>query len=79
MNVLGELHDLIRVIYVHVQSYNLGHKSWKKSMILITRAKFLPRSRRDYRDLAEIGEIPPRLARSRRDFRDLVEISPACL
>ena len=36
MNVLGDLHDLKRVIYVHVQSYNLGHKSWKKSMILDT-------------------------------------------
>ena len=40
------------------------------------RAKFLLRSRRDWRDIAEIGEISSRLMRSRQDCRDLAEISP---
>ena len=34
----------------------------------LTRAKFLPRSHRDWQDLIEIDEILPRLQRSRRDL-----------
>ena len=68
-------------VYVCLQviMFSIGDLPKKKIVNLKTgptRAKFLPRSRRDWRHLAEIGEISSRLQRSRRDCRDLAEISP---
>ena len=37
-----------------------NYSCWTKERAVRTRTKFLPRSRRDCRDLAEITEIPPR-------------------